>query len=58
MVFVEIYAKKRQIWVSGPLFGKLEVTPRPWLMAPWKAHGRHSSLLNFSLPITIPELVD
>jgi len=36
--FVEIYAKKRQIWASEHHVWKVMSDARPWLMARWKAH--------------------
>ena len=46
MFFFETNAKKRQIWVSQPHFGKVRGDARPWLMARWKAHDRLSIRLN------------
>jgi len=42
MLFVDIYAKKRQIWVSKPHFWDVMGDARLWLMARWKAHSRLS----------------
>ena len=59
-VFVEISAKKRQIWASEHHFGEVRSDARPCLMAHWKAHVRLSICISlselFSLSITVPEL--
>ena len=46
MVFVEISAKKRQIWASEHHFEEVKSDARPWLMARWKAHVRISIRVN------------
>jgi len=40
MVFVEIYAKKHQSWVSETHFEDVRGDARPLLMARWKARVR------------------
>ena len=55
---VEISAKKQQIRVSKPHFGKVRHDARPWLMAHWKAMFDFLFVLikHFSLSITVRKL--
>ena len=43
--------KKWQIWASEHHFGKVSSDARPWLMARWKAHVRHSIRVNWTTSI-------
>ena len=46
--FVEIFAKKRQIWATEHHFGEVRSDARPWLMARWKAYVRLSVHVNWT----------
>ena len=58
MFFVDISAKKRQIWASEHRFREARSGARPWFMARWKAHVPFALGLTelFSPSITVSEL--